>query len=478
MSSTIKAKRSRLSAKPWTPHEYQKRAVKWLVQRESAALFLEPGLGKTSIALMAFLLLKEAKKAKKALVIAPLRVAYSVWPVEVREWKDFQDIRVGVFHGKARDKFDFSAYDIVVINPEGVEGLVYGKQNKLDMKRWTEYGFDTLIVDELSKFKNPSSQRFKLMKKVLGTFTRRWGLTGTPVANGLMDLFGQMYMIDSGKSLGEFITHFRINYFYQAANNPWKWIPGKKSEDRIYARIADVALSMSADDYLTLPPLVDVFHELELPPGARKIYDSLEKDLVAEIEEGAIVASNAAAATTKLRQLCNGGVWDTNDDGDRVVREVHTVKTEWLKDLVEELQGAPLLVVYEFKHDLTRLRKAFPKLENIGGGTTPGAAMDIVERWNKNEIPVLAVHPKSAGHGLNMQKGAAAHIAFYSMTWDFELYDQVSRRIFRQGTSAARVFRYHAIMKDSVDEDMKWALKRKTTGHVTLFASLMDRGRN
>lgn len=473
MPALARKKQSKNSPKSWAPHDYQVRAVKWLLQRSAAALFLEPGLGKTSISLMAFSLLLEANKARRALVVAPLRVARSVWPQEVLEWQEFNHLRVGVYHGAARKNFPFEKYDIVVVNPEGLDHLVRSAG-----RSWKKLGFDTLILDELSKFKNPQAMRFKILKRLLPTFDRRWGLTGTPVANGLLDLFGQMYILDMGEALGQYITHYRMNYFYQPNNNPWKYLPAPGSADRIYARISDIALSMTAKEFLSLPPLVDVFHDLELPDDVRKVYDKLEKDLIADIDAGAVVASNAASATTKLRQLANGGIYLTDDLGRRKVAHVHDVKMKWLKELAEELQGAPILVGYEFKHDLERLRMTFGKdLPNIGGGTTEKDAAKWERMWNANELPMLAVHPASAGHGLNMQKGSACHLALASLTWDFELYDQLVRRIWRQGTKASKLWRHHGVMKGTVDEDMCHVLRNKGRGQDALFDALLHRAK-
>lgn len=481
-STTRSVARSTLSPQRWSPHAYQKKAVKWLLEHGAAALFLDPGLGKTSISLAAFSFLKKRKVATKALVIAPLRVCHQVWPVEAAEWDDFKHLKVVVLHGPHKDKLLEEDADVYCINPEGLEWLINGKGSKFDARRWRRLAFDTLIIDELTKFKHPKGKRFKALKQVLGTFGRRWGLTGTPAANGLLDLFGQCYVLDLGNALGQYITHYRMNYFINPDGQGWKWAPQHGATERIYERLKPLALRMSAEDYLSLPELTDVFVNLELPPKARKLYDQLEEDLIAKMDDGLVVAANAAAASVKLRQIANGGLYVDDDVAsiiggkERSEIEIHDVKTDWLVELVEELQGSPLLVAYEFKHDLARLQAAFGKdLPYIGGGVGTARTKEIVAAWNNGELPLLAVHPQSAGHGLNLQAGSAAHLAHYALTWDLDLYEQLIRRIWRQGTKAKRIFRYHAVMKDTVDEDMRWALRHKATGQKALFDALTAR---
>ena len=210
------------SSTPWKPHNYQKKAVKFLLEHAASALFLDPGLGKTSITLAAIKMLKKKKLLNKVLLIAPLRVCYSVWPKEIEKWTEFNDLKVVVLHGKHKDKALEEDADIYVINPEGLDWLLQVKKEKtasgktkvaLDLRRWKQLGFDTLIVDELSKFKNTNTNRFKSIKLILGTFGRRWGLTGSPASNGLLDLFGQCFVIDQGRTLGPYITHYRMKYF-------------------------------------------------------------------------------------------------------------------------------------------------------------------------------------------------------------------------------------------------------------------------
>lgn len=479
-SATQLSLRSKSLQRKWSPHVFQKKAVKFLLEHGAAALFLDPGLGKTSITLAAFSFLKKQGVASKALVIAPLRVCHQVWPAEGHKWTDFNHLKVVVLHGPNKEDLLEEDADVYCINPEGLEWLIYGKRgSNFDVRRWRRFGFDTLVVDELTKFKHSKGVRFKALKNVLGSFGRRWGLTGTPAANGLLDLFGQCYVLDLGNALGRFITHYRINYFYNPDGQGWKWLPLPGAEERIYDRLKPLALRMSAEDYLELPPLEDIIVPLDMPAKARKVYDKLEDDLVALIDGHTKVVAQAAAAGTALWQICNGGLY-VDDDIMSVLRGLergtvvmHEAKTEYVEELVNELQGQPLLIAYQFKHDLERLKMRFPKMAYFTGNAKYDKAVE--DAWNNNEIEVLAGQQDAIGHGLNLQMGNAAHLVHYSNTWNFETWDQIIRRIRRQGNEASRIFRYIPVMRDTTDMDRMYAIKHKDKGQQALFDALRAR---
>ena len=481
-STIIKPKLLKASGpKPWTPHAYQRKAVKFLLAHGAAALFLDPGLGKTSITLAAFSFLKKAKTANKMLVIAPLRVCYQVWPEEAKEWKDFNHLKVVVLHGPKKEERLQEDADVYIINPEGLEWLIFGdgkSTRSFNKKRWSKFGFDTLAIDELTKFKNSKGSRFKALKLVLDSFARRWGLTGTPVPNGLLDLFGQMYVLDGGRSLGKFVTHYRMEYFRPLDPNGWKWALQKGAEERIYERLKPLALRMAAADYLELPQRVDVRHFVELPPKVRKLYDDMEDDLMALYDKKLITAGNGGAMSTKCRQIANGALYVDDDIAaavagkKRSVMILHEEKLDALEQIVDELQGAPLLVGYEFNHDLAALHKRFPKTPYIGAGVKPAECKRIEDDWNAGKIPLLFGQPASMGHGLNMQKGSAAHVCWFSMFWDYELYVQFLLRILRQGNKAERVFNHHILARDTLDEVIFYDKTRKAKGEASLFEAL------
>ena len=476
----------------WTPHTYQKRAVKWLLEHACAAMFLDPGLGKTSVTLAAIKMLKSRGVLNKVLVIAPLRVCSAVWPKERDKWRDFHDLRVEVLHGPKKNEALQRDADIFVINPEGLPWLLAAQKSQpvsfgapatvLSPRAFrAKYRFDTLVVDELSRFKHTNTQRFKLMKPLLDTFSRRWGLTGSPAANGMMDLFGQVFMLDRGRSLGPYITHFRNQYFVPADAFGWDWRLRPGAEKEIYERIAPLALRMSAEEYLDLPPLMVDNLEVELPPQARTIYNQFENLLLAKINEHTVTVSTASAASMVCRQVANGAVYSNEDTrslekrfkAGREYFTIHDEKIEALADLVDELQGQPLLVAYEFVHDLERLQKKFPAAPYIGGGAKD---VDVtIAAWNAGEVPLLLGHPASMGHGLNLQ-GASNHICWFSLTWNYELYDQTIRRVWRQGQNS-RVFVYRVIARDTVDEVVLTALQSKKRGQDAFFSALQELAR-
>jgi len=494
---TTKIELLKKSPVPWNPHGYQKKAAKFLIEHACAALLLDPGLGKSSITLAAIKIMMKKKLINKVLIIAPLRVCTSVWPAERDKWTDFKDFRIEVLHGPKKDEALARDADIYVINPEGLDWLLQVEKTKtisartgktkttlkVDLRRFKRLGFDTLVIDELTKFKNHNSGRFKALKMVHTTFGRRWGLTGSPASNGLMDLFGQCLILDEGRTLGKFITKFRMDYFNAVDENNFIWVPKPGAPEEIYKRLSPLALRMAADDYLDMPQLIVNNIKLEMPPGAREVYDSLEADLIAAIEDKTVVASNAAVASGKCRQVANGGIYidpEITELGFKILKgkkefvNLHQVKIDALEDLIEELQGEPLLVAYDFGHDLSRLQERFGKdVPYIGGGVSPKRSKQLEDAWNAGDLPLLLGHPQSMGHGLNLQE-RGHHVAWHSMTWDFELYDQFIRRVLRQGNKSKRVFVHHLIMEDTIDEVIYYSNKSKDRGQQALFKGLTE----
>jgi SNF2 family DNA or RNA helicase len=451
--------------------------MKFLLEHACAGLLLDPGLGKTSITMGAVTELKREGMFEKALVIAPRRVCHEVWPNEARDWKQFNSLRVAVLHQSSEKKrmveLERDA-DFYVINPEGLPWLVRNS----DMK------FDTLVVDESSKFKNPQTQRFKLLKPFLEGFRRRWILTGSPMPNGYMDLFGQMYILDLGASLGKYITHYRTKYFFQTGFGGYTWKLQKGADKRITKVIKPYAIRLKAEDYVKMPKRIGVepphFVRVTLPPKARELYDEMEEEMLVTLESGTEVkALSAAAASNKCSQIANGGLYFDKWTGDnenlimtRGFATVHDVKTEAMNDLIEEASGMPVIVAYEFQHDLARILAALPKgTPHLGGGTTDKRAGEIIRRWNAKDIPVLPAHPAAMGHGLNLQHGGN-QIIIYGIPWDYEMYDQFIRRIWRQGSEFANVFVHHLVATKTVDEAKMRALDRKATNQEGFMSAL------
>lgn len=477
------------SPERWIPHNYQKRAAKFLLTHAAAGLFLPPGLGKTGIVLMALKLLFKQGLISKVLVVAPVRVASSTWPGEIQKWADFNHLRHVVLHGDFGDKDELlkQEADIYLINPEGLDWLLQTKKTKdrkgkthvdLDVRRFKRLGFDTLIIDELTKFKNHQSDRFKALKLVLGTFGRRWGLTGSPAANGLEQLFGQMYCLDQGRSLGSYITHYRRNYFIPAYSGfGWQLAEGK--EEAIYERISPVVLRINEEDAgIDMPQLVVNPVWVDLPPKAMDAYIAMEDDLVMQLEQDKIVAKNTGVAMGKCRQIANGAIYKSQEvealvklpKSQREWVELHSVKLEALDDLIDSLQETQVLVSYEFGHDLERLEKIYPK-DKFVAHTTVKQFKALENAWNAGEVPRLFAQSSSISHGLNLQE-SGHHIAMMGVPWDYETYDQLIRRLRRQGNKSKRVFVHHILARGTVDEVMVATLHKKKKTQDDLFLGL------
>jgi SNF2 family DNA or RNA helicase len=451
----------------WEPHEYQKEAVKFLVEKGSAALWLDPGLGKTAVVLSAFRTLKIKGLAKKMLVIAPLRPVHGVWPPEAKKWEQFADYSVGVLHGGNKAKVLKQQHDIYVINFEGLGWL----SSQLNGKDWP---FQILTVDEISYMKNTQTQRFKTIKPLLDKFDRRWGLTGSPAPNSLLDIFGPQLILDQGATFGPYISRFRTEYFYPSGYGGYEWKLQSDGEARIHAALAGKVLRMAALDHLDLPELTYNDILVDLPPNARKLYDAFENNLTVELNSGNVTAVNAAVAVMKGQQIANGGSY-LDDDGSgnaRISTHLHDAKTEAVLDLVEELSGQPCIIGYHFAHDLERLKAAFPSAPVIGSGVIGNKLDTIIDDWNSGKIPILLAHPMSAGHGLNLQ-GTGHAVIWYSLTWSLEVYEQFIRRLWRQGQKNHIVV-HHIMAKDTVDEAIMMAIRRKDKTQQTLLTAVRD----
>lgn len=459
----------------YDPHPYQRKAIKFMIERACAGLFLDPGLGKTSITLAAFKLLKSQNMVDRALVIAPLRPARSVWPGEKDKWEDFNHLKVNVLHGS--DKLDLFAQeaDVDVINPEGLPWLFE------TTKKTRDWPWQMLVIDESTRFKHTSTQRFKELKPHLGRFRRRYILTGSPAPNGLLDLFGQIYLLDQGNALGRFITHYRMSFFDSTGYGGYTWVPKDDAESRIYKKLGPLVLRMDATDHLDLPPLIYNKVEVDLPPDARKAYDTMDELLIAAINDETVTAANLAAASIKCRQIANGGIYldslGTDFARRRAVarsrrwRNIHDSKTEAVAELVEELNGKPALIAYEFQHDLERLRAALGKdVPHLGGGVSAVQQAKIEKAWNAGELPILLAQPQSVAHGLNLQ-GVGAAVIWHSLTWDLENYEQLIRRIWRQG-QRDRVVVHHVVARDTVDAAIMGALRSKDRTQRALLGAL------
>ena len=421
--------------------------------------------GKTVITLTAINDLLQDFAVWKVLVVAPKRVAEDTWSREFQKWDHLQGMRVSKVIGTPKQRIAAleTDADVYVIGRDCIQWLVEYYQAKRN-----GWPFDMLVVDELSGFKNPQAKRFRALRKTLPFTKRVVGLTGTPSPNGLIDLWAQIYLLDRGERLGRTLGTYRETIFRPGKRNGfvvYQWEPVKGAQEEIERRLRDLCLSMSAEDYLQLPERIDRTVTVTLSPKERKLYDRMEKESLIELkaEGDAVVALNAAATMTKLLQIANGRVYTEEKN----ILKIHDGKLQALEEIIEDATS-PVLVFYSFRHDMEAIRERIPEARIME------TAKDI-EDWNDGRIPVLLVHPASAGYGLNLQAGGHI-IVWYGLTWSLELYQQANARLHRQGQDHAVII-HHLIAEGTVDEQVMRALKQKDTGQAALLAALSERSK-
>lgn len=443
----------------YKPYDYQNYATEYIESHPIAAVFLDMGLGKTSITLTALNnLLFDSFEVHRILVIAPLRVARTTWSDEIEKWEHLHNITYAVAVGTEKERVAAlrENADITLINRENLQWLVE--------KSGEPFDYDMVVIDELSSFKNHQAKRFKALMKVRPKVKRIVGLTGTPSSNGLMDLFAEFKILDMGARLGRFIGQYRNAYFKpDKMNGPivysYKLLPG--AEDAIYEKISDITISMKAKDHLKILELVNTKYMVHLSDKEKKKYEDMKKELVLALPEGEVTAANAASLSNKLSQMANGAVYADNED----VVSVHDRNLDALEDIIESANGKPVLIAYWFKHDLSRIEERLTK-KNI-----PFQKLDSsisMKKWNNGEIPVALIHPASAGHGLNLQSGGST-LVWFGITWSLELYQQTVARLYRQGQTSRTVTVIHILTKGTVDEKIMKALADKDTAQSALI---------
>lgn len=439
------------------PHDYQRYAAEFIITHPISALLLDMGLGKTSITLTAINdLLFDSFEIHKVLVVAPLRVARDTWSAEIEKWEHLKNLQYSVVVGPAQERLKAlcTPADIYIINRENIQWLVEESGLTFD--------FDMAVIDELSSFKNHQSKRFKAFMKVRPKLKRIVGLTGTPASNGLMDLFAEFKLLDMGERLGRLIGQYRNAYFQPDKRNGmviYSYKPLPNAERQIYDKISDITISMKATDHLKMPELISAEYMVQLSENEKEKYDRLKKDLIFSTEDNEVTAANAASLSNKLSQMANGAVY--SDDGETV--HIHDRKLDALEDIIESMNGRPLLVAYWFKHDLERIKKRF-EIREI-------KSSEDISDWNSGKIPVALIHPASAGHGLNLQSGGST-LVWFGLTWSLELYQQTNARLWRQGQTADTVVIQHIIAKSTIDEQIMKALKTKDTTQAALITAV------
>ena len=433
-------------------HEYQGYVTQYIEEHPIAAVLLDMGLGKTVITLSAiFNLMFDSFLVHRVLVIAPLRVARDTWPQEVAKWDHLSELRITVAVGSETERLAalHRKSDLLIINRENLKWLV-------ETHKGTPL-FDMIVIDELSSFKNHRTQRSKALMRIRPKAKRIVGLTGTPASNGLMDLWAQYRVLDMGQRLGRFITAFREAYFVPDKRNAqvvFSYKPTEKAEEEIHRLIADITISMKACDHLSMPELISTTVPVRLSDRERKSYDALKKDLVLELGEQRITASNAGSLSGKLSQMANGAVYD--DAGGTTI--LHDRKLDALEDIIEAANGKSVLIAYWFRHDLERLEARLDALDIRHQRIDDSAS---TKAWNDGRIQVGMIHPASAGHGLNLQKGGN-NLVWFSLTWSLELYQQTVARLWRQGQASQTVVVQHLVSVGTIDERIMKALGDKS----------------
>ena len=443
----------------YNPHEYQTYATNFILEHPVAAVLLEMGLGKSVITLTAiYELMLNRFEVQKVLVIAPLRVARDTWPAEIEKWEHLKGLTYSVSIGTEAERLAAlrRPAHLYLINRENVDWLI--------TKSGIPFAFDMVVIDELSSFKSHAAKRFKSLLKVRPTVKRMVGLTGTPSSNGLMDLWAEFRILDMGQRLGRYITHYRNNFFVPDKRNQqmiFSYKPRAGAEDAIYRLISDITISMKSADFLKMPECIINEVPVALSEKEWSVYQALKEDMVVDLKDEEIDAVNAAALSGKLLQMANGAVYNEEKE----VIHIHDRKLDALEDLIEGANGKPVLVAYWYNHDLQRIKERFSVREIK-------TSQDIKD-WNNSDIPVAVIHPASAGHGLNIQFGGST-IIWFGLTWSLELYQQTNARLWRQGQQSTVVI-HHIITKDTIDEDVMKALRKKEKIQSALIDSVKAR---
>lgn len=434
-------------------HPYQERAISWIVEKERVGLALEMGLGKSVSTLTAISDLQACRLVKKVLIIAPLRVAQFVWSQECKKWSHLRHLTTSLCLGSERKRLEglYRTADIYVINRENVPWLVAHYR-----EAWP---FDCVVVDESSSFKSPSAQRFKALRNVTKYTNFMVLLTGTPTPKSLLDIWSQQFLIDRGAALGKTFTCFKDRFF---ETNPYTYSvsPRNGAKDAIHRLLSDRWLSMKAEDYLELPQRIDLYEKVQLPANVLGKYQEFESNLLVSLSDETLEASTAAVLAGKLFQWCNGAIYV---DDSKNWTELHTAKLDALAEIIEANEE-PILVAYNFRHDLERLIARFPQAVKLDANT------ETIERWNAGEIQLLLAHPQSAGHGLNLQEGGALAV-WFSLNWSLELYQQFNARLHRQG-QARPVRIVHLVAEGCLDERIVRTLGEKDATQSALLKAL------
>lgn len=446
----------------YRPHDYQTYATRFIEEHPVSALILEMGLGKSVITLTAIEhLMHDPFEVRKVLVIAPLRVAASTWPDEIRKWDHLSSLTFSVAVGTRDERMAALRRnaDITIINRENIPWLVE--------ESGVPFDYDMIVIDELSSFKNHRAKRFRSLMKVRPKVKRIVGLTGTPAPNGLMDLWAEFRLLDGGKRLGRFIGQYRERWFRPDKRNQmviFSYKPKEGAEYEIYSAISDITVSMKAMERIRMPELIETEMKVSMSLSERKAYDSMKKDLVLSLPDGAVTASNAAALSGKLMQLSSGAVYTDEES----FTEIHRRKLDALEDAIESMNGKPLLIAYWFRHERTMISEL---LNGLGIAWKEISNEASIREWNEGKLQAALIHPASAGHGLNLQSGGST-LLWFTVPWSLELYQQTVARLWRQGQKSETTVVIHLITEGTIDERVLAALRRKDQTQEALLEAV------
>ena len=432
---------------------YQIRGARFVLTKRYCALLVDMGLGKTIMVLTAIARLLRAGKIDRVLIVAPLRVVYTVWRQEAKLWSHTRALKFSVVHGNHVQKVRAlqKPAHVYLMNVDNLKWLdeVYGKKTQLP--------FCMLVVDESSMFKKVKTVRFGIMRRRVNDFKRRVIMTGTPTPNGLHEMWPQMFIVDRGYHLGRRYTDYKEDYFDSGGYQGHKLIPKDGALERIIEATSPVVMRLDSADWLKLPKLVTVPVWVDLPERAREVYNTLEEEMFIAFDETGTFVDNphAAALRNRLCQICSGAIYAEHEETQaKVWQPIHDAKLEACDELIEEFQGEPPIVIYRFRHEAIRLQRRYPHFSLIGRGErgkpSEKAIMETVRRWNKRKIDGMIVHPASVGHGLNLQHGGR-HFIWTSLTESLELYLQMIKRLHRSGQKQA-VLNYILCCRGTIDE--------------------------
>lgn len=465
---------------PANLHEFQRQNIIHQLTHDDSMLWLGMGLGKTAITLTTIVDRMRAGQVQKVLIFGPLRVIQAVWARESRKWTHTKHLRFSVIHGtrEQRSRALFADADIYLVNYEAMNWLAQ-QLDHFYLSQYKPLPFQMVVYDEVSKLKSSTTLRmaggvrdrkdghgnvYKInvtgWRKLLSQFKYRTGLTGTPASNGYLDLFGQFLAVDGGKRLGEYITHYKDNYFTSNYNG-WGYTPTELGKQWIEHKISDITIKMDSRDYLDLPDVKVTNLMVDLPPAARKAYAEVEKEMFTKLDSGSeIEVFSRSSVSNKCLQFANGSPYISPESHE--YESLHDAKLDALEDVLEEAGGSPVLCSYTYVSDAERIMKRFKKYHPIN--MTASKSIDtesIINKWNRGEVKLLIGHPGSAGHGLDGLQDSGCIVVWFGLNWSLELYDQMNGRIDRQGQKQP-VSIIRILCNDTVDLAVADAIERKT----------------